>query len=151
MKSPNYDKLMEKITVSNEVEQYNVINRRIDEILANSYDREESLRALICLFEAKCNQSVFYTLMSICFALLIGIFSIIPKDFTGSDGGVLWILVGLFVVTVLVFIASQYANSEEERKTFVLNILRMRYDEIQHNETNQEENSKTYVVTVKTK
>lgn len=149
MKSANYDKLMKKITVSNEVEQYNVINRRIDEILSAAYNKDEAIRSLICIFEARCNQSIYYAVVSIFFAITMGIFSLFPEDLLG-EVGIFTIITGLIIVAILILIVCKCVAPEEERKNFILHVLKMRYNDIQHNEISQKENSKSYIVTVKT-
>lgn len=156
MKSANCDKLMEKATVNNEVELYKIINSRLDEILSNAYNKEETLRALLCAFESKTNRTVFFSIMSICFAVLLGgislISSLLPVE---SFVGEIILIIGLLIVAILIMIACKVGDKEEEKARFILSVIKERHEDLKNGKMNEmiqhNENEKVYYVTVNPK
>ncbi len=157
MKSTNYNILMEKADVNNEVELSLLINRRLDEILASAYNKKETMQALLCMFESKSNRSAFYSIMSISYAILLGIISLASTLVSGENERD-WIAVVIMtaimaLVAIIIMKAGNMANQEEERIKFISYVIKSRSENLSDNETDyaihDNDNEKVYYVTVK--
>lgn len=159
MKSTNYQFLMKKVDEKDEVKLFDLINKRLDNILAETCDKMKTMQALLCIFESKSNNTAYYSIMSISYSIILCIITfastlvswenIIDRVVFGS------LVLVLAATAVSVMIISNKAEKEEERKKFISNVIKIRIEDLSDNETDyvmqNNENTKTYYVTVKSK
>ena len=104
MKSDNYDFLFDNLKAHDEQEMLMITNKRIDEITSkSSYSANDTLKALICEFEAKNNLSTCYAVIAIAYSLIVALATIMPIAFENTKYRThfTYCMVGITVVSVI--------------------------------------------------
>lgn len=156
MKCKNYDYLIKNINANDEQEMYEIVNRRIDKLISNSENPKMTLEALISCFEGANNTSECFSLISIAYGLVIGIFSLFTLGWNEKleKATNIFIFSIVFLVVVLVFVAF-YSYKDGHKKGFILNVLKFRYEDIKKQEIKEKDNlnysadEKIYIVKIK--
>lgn len=122
----NYKRLTKRFKTKDEEEQLLIINRRINDILANKQNKQEALEALICHFEGGTNNTAAYAIMSIAYALFIGMVPLIVQGDTYKiDSGNL-----LGIAAIILAIFSYIAFKNSYRNTFILVALKLQREKM---------------------
>lgn len=152
MKDKYYYMLIEHFDAKDEVERLKILNDRINEILINNVDPQQTMEALLCSFEGKSNISLSLSVLAIAYTVCIGAVTIIATEIDK----VFWGNVLVIVAVVLVVIAFLMLRREEKR-AFVFRALTIRYEKMKNSFTdinsleNMSNNNKTYKYIVEVK
>lgn len=135
-----YDTLMremENLEDKYELELYRKVNARINTILSESHNQVEKLEALICTFEAKSTYDSYNANLALAYAVVSFNFGILTNvlDFSGNKQIVAMIVFGISVFATILFGSAWREHKLEQNRTFILNLLRFRYEEIKNSET----------------
>lgn len=134
-----YDILMEEMEDAdkkNKLESYRKVNARVENILLKSYDRVEKLETLICTFEAKSTNDSYNANLALAYVVVSFIFGIFTNILNASDNKWLFFMVTFCLTTgaLGLFSYTRKAHKTEQNRTFILNLLRFRYEEIKNEE-----------------
>lgn len=138
MKRTNYSILMKNLKANDEQELLRIINERIDKIiLKESEPKKYVLQALICEFEKGNNDSLYICIISIVYAMLIMLFSLVG-NVVSTEGKTFLIGVAIVCTTVLLVVARVVRRMSIDR-TFILTALKFKYKEVEHQNDEYEE------------
>lgn len=124
MKCKKYDDLIKDLKFENSKETMQTLNERIEEAIAGVEEPMLYYEELICYLKKEESLSEAYTLVSIGYAILIGITSAISNEL-GKE-----FIIGLLIACILVGIAGMRSLKQGRRCGFVLNLLMLRYEKI---------------------
>lgn len=144
MKSKNYNYLIKDLKVHDEQEMSTIVNERIDKVISKSDSNAKStLEALICLFDGVDNISNGNTYISLAYALFIGIFTLISMvvkvNESMKNSMFIYILIVSIAVVALLLIGL-YSSKQGQKRGFILNALKFKYEELKQNELVCDEN-----------
>lgn len=165
MKSENYKFLTEKFKVNDEKEMLIILNHRIEDILSQSCSTMDTIQALICKMEAENNRSSYYAIMSIAYSFIVLLATFAINVYAENKGVLLanyCVAIVIILAIIILLILAVIENKNSERRTFILYVLKSKYEEIKKNGGESlkninrqiksgtcEENEKIYIVKVK--
>lgn len=143
----NYEKLRNAVGMKCEIQDFNEVNKCINDILPNEYEdnkiKVDIIKSLISHFEGKLNKANFYTITSISFALITCAISVL--------GIILDIDKEIHLVAILCFYAVGIAlyvtfysikvKKSDYKDTFILKALNFKLDELIEESKRTEEES----------
>lgn len=124
------------------------INDWIDENILCKKANIEEIKVLICSIEAELNNAVFYSIVAITYAVVIGAVSLIPNEI---KNGAFWILMASAIFLILYSVRRKKLI---EQKTFLLKILYFKLEELNNKVKNDKKSDegngyREYVVRIK--
>lgn len=111
-----------------ECKDFKSINDWIDENILCKKAGVEEIKELICAIETELNNSAFYTIVAICYALFIGAVALIPEEIEFAVFGILTL--GAFCLMLY----SVKKKKEIKQKTFLLKVLYFKLEELNKDE-----------------
>lgn len=145
------------------LENFEQVNKCIDEIISNKNDNDKIIKSLICQFEGNLNQANHYSVMAVFYALIIGGISvqsnmissfIDPNDYvnTNVNLSMFKILLCLIVIIGLViYIIDLKTCVRDYKNTFILKVLYFKLGELNNKRESSAETGKTEETNKKTK
>lgn len=124
MKCKKYDDLIKDLKFENSEETMQTLNERIEEMITGVEEPMLYYEELICYLKKEESLSEAYTLVSIGYAILIGITSAIINELCKG------FIIGLLIACILVGIAGMRSLKQGRRCGFVLNLLMLRYEKL---------------------
>lgn len=119
-----------------ELELYRKVNDRIEDILSKSNSRVEKLETLICTFEARSTQDSYNATVALAYVAVSFNFGILTNviDFSQNRPIIICITIGISFFATILFAQAWKERKSEQNRTFILNLLRFRYEELKNRE-----------------
>lgn len=124
MKCEKYNDLVENLKFKDSKEFMDVLNKRMDKAVSESGDPVLYYEELICYLKKDECLSEAYTLLSIGYAIFIGIIATFINEF-----GNICLLLAIILFIVIALLALDSSKKGLQRG-FVLNLLMMRYEKL---------------------
>lgn len=128
MENEKYELLLKDSNIKDDGEKYKTVNENIDEILSQTPNKMQTLEALICAYEAKCNIGAYFSASAIAYAVFIGAVAILPEGWIRMFAALLLLATSLVLAGLSAKIDKKY-----KQRIYVLCALRIRYEKMKSN------------------
>ncbi len=131
-----YKKLINGIKGKNSSLNFETVSRCIDEIISDKSENEKmkKIKSLVCYFEGISHKSNAYMILTICFALLIGIFSILLARQFNLE--LVCFISGDVIIMCIIAIGVLHRDYKE---AFILKVLNFKLEELNNQRIDNKE------------
>lgn len=142
----DYKELRKAIKNKNAGEDFDEVNKRIENIISPISDKSgkiKIIKSLICRFEGKLNKVAFYSLAAISYALEIGAISVISNMENITDHPIFIIVLVMVGIAVVLIIAGVVYSKKDGKDTFILKAFYFKLDELNNKDESSAKTGKT--------